>query len=301
MAESFAVRARGLTKTYGGFTALDDIAFSVPKGSLCGLVGPNGAGKSTALKSLVGLCDAQGEIAVLGQDPRRNRARLMKDACFVADVGVLPRTLRASEILSYVADVHPRFDRDRAETHLRAAGINLRKRVKQLSKGMVTQLHLAIILAIDVKLLILDEPTLGLDILNRKEFYNALLAYAREGERTLIISTHQIEEVESILSHLIFLKQGEVVLEASVEEINSRFTEVAVTGHSAAESLKPLAQWDSHSAVHYLFDSNSEHPVDGATLASLGEVSKPRVADLFVALMSGAERSGESAMRGSGS
>ena len=298
MTESFAIQARGLSKSYGSFTALKGIALNVPEGSICGLVGPNGAGKSTALKSLVGLCDAQGEISVLGQDPRRNRASLMIDACFVADVGVLPRNLRASEILSYVADVHPRFDRDRAKTLLRTARIDPRKRVKELSKGMVTQLHLAMILAIDVKLLILDEPTLGLDILNRKEFYNALLTYAREGKRTLIISTHQIEEVESLLSHLIFLKQGEVVLEASLEEINSRFTEVAVTGQAVPESLKPIARWHSQAAVHYLFDANSEHPLDGATLASLGEVSKPRVADLFVSLMSRDERTVDGAISG---
>ena len=288
MADSLAVCARKLKKAYGGFEALKGIDLNVPEGSICGLVGPNGAGKSTALKSLVGLCDAEGELSVLGQDPRRGRAALMRDVCFVADVGVLPRNLKASEILSYVADVHPRFDRDRAFILLQEAGIDPRKRVKTLSKGMVTQLHLALIMAIDVKLLILDEPTLGLDILNRKAFYDALLSYARAGQRTLIISTHQIEEVESLLSHLVFLKQGEVVLEASLVEINSRFAEVAVSegNRNAAEALMPMAQWYSQTAAHYLFDANGEHPIDQATLATLGEVSRPRVVDLFVALLS---------------
>ena len=208
-----AIKARKLCKSYGSFRALDGIDLDIPRGAICGLIGPNGAGKTTALKSLVGLCDSDGELSVIGHDPRVARASLMQDACFIADVGVLPKSLRCIDVLAYVDDVHPKFNRAKALRFLATTDIDLKKRVKTLSKGMVTQLHLALVMAIDVELLILDEPTLGLDIIYRQEFYDRLLTQFYDGSQTIVISTHQVEEIESLLSHLIFISHGKIVFE----------------------------------------------------------------------------------------
>ena len=279
---SHIVEARALTKTYGSLKALDGIDLTIPTGAISGLIGPNGAGKTTALKALIGLCNVEGELQVAGRDPRTARHKLMEDVCFIADVGVLPKWFKVSQVIDYVEGVHPKFDRGKTEKILSTTDIPAHKRIKELSKGMVTQLHLALVMAIDVKLLVLDEPTLGLDIIYRKEFYDRLLNDYYDGDRTIVISTHQVEEIETLLSHLIFINRGKIVLDAMMTDLADIYTEVVVNPEkiAQADALHPLHIRELLGKKSYTFES-----VPKAELQSLGELYTPSVADLFVAKM----------------
>jgi len=276
------VEAKGLCKSYGKFKALNNVDLSIPNGSISGLIGPNGAGKTTVLKALTGLCDVEGELSVAGRDPREARHKLMQDVCFIADVGILPKWLKVSQIIDYVEAVHPKFDRSKAEKFLSTTEIPANKRVKELSKGMVTQLHLALVMAIEVKLLVLDEPTLGLDIIYRKEFYDRLLNDYYDGGRTIIISTHQVEEVETLLSHLIFINKGKIVLDAQMSDLAETYTEVLVDADklAQADALSPIHIRNLLGKKSYTYES-----VPRSQLDVLGELYTPSVADLFVAKM----------------
>ena len=278
------VRARNLTKTYGTTHALDHISFDIEAGRIVGLIGPNGAGKTTALKAILGLVDFDGDLRVLGLDPRAQRAELMEQVCFIADVAVLPRWIKVSEAVEFVAGVHPRFSREKCEKFLARTKIKHTQRVRELSKGMIVQLHLALVMAIDAKLLVLDEPTLGLDILYRKEFYESLLNDYFDHEKTILVTTHQIEEIERILTDLMFIKDGRIILDASMEAVGDRYAEVMVAPDKAdaARALKPLSERQIFGKSVFLFDG-----ADQAHLSTLGELHKPSVADLFVATMKG--------------
>ena len=276
------IEARGLRKTFGATTALDGIDLRVEEGRILGLIGPNGAGKTTALNAILGLTSYQGELKVLGRDPWTERDQLMRDVCFIADVAVLPRWMRVSQALDYVAGVHPRFDRAKAEGFLAQTTIKRESKVRELSKGMVTQLHLALIMAIDAKLLVLDEPTLGLDILYRKQFYDSLLNDYFDRSRTIVITTHQVEEIQHVLTDLMFVDRGRIVLSSSMEDFESRYAEVMVhPGHvAAARALNPIHERQVFGRSILLFDH-----VDRGLLAGLGEVRTPSIADLFVAVI----------------
>ncbi|HUN27715.1 MAG TPA: ABC transporter ATP-binding protein [Steroidobacteraceae bacterium] len=279
------IEARGLTKSYGATRALDGASFTVDTGRIVGMIGPNGAGKTTALKAVLGLTSFQGELSVLGRNPHNERDRLMQDVSFIADVAVLPKWLRASQALDFVAGVHPRFDRARAEAFLRKTDIRLGSRVRELSKGMVTQLHLALILAIDARLLVLDEPTLGLDLLYRRRFYDTLLEDYFDKDRTIVLTTHQVEEIENLLTDVIFIDRGHVVLESSVEALSARYVQLTVNPDVAerARALKPFYEREVFGRVAMFFEG---HPSE--ELAALGEVRTPSIADLFVAKMQSA-------------
>ncbi len=281
------VQAKSLVKQYGSFRALDGVDLNIPTGAISGLIGPNGAGKTTTLKALIGLCDVEGELKVAGQDPRRSRHKLMEDVCFIADVGILPKWLKVYQLVDYVADVHPRFQRERAERFLSSTEIPRDKRIKELSKGMVTQLHLALVMAIDVRLLVLDEPTLGLDIIYRKEFYDRLLNEYYDGDCTIIISTHQVEEIETLLSHLLFINRGKVVMDAMMSDIAETFTEVIVDPAQleVARGLNPIYTREMLGKQCFTFEA-----VPRSRLESLGECLTPSVADLFVAKMKESKR-----------
>ena len=274
------VEAKSLTKNYGSFTALDGVDLTIPRGAISGLIGPNGAGKTTTLKALVGLCDVDGELSVAGRDPRIARHKLMEDVCFIADVGILPKWIKVSQVIDYVEAVHPRFERKKAEKFLSTTDIPANKRIKDLSKGMVTQLHLALVMAIDVQLLVLDEPTLGLDIIYRKEFYDRLLNDFYDGNRTIIISTHQVEEIEALLSHLVFINKGKIVIDSSMSDLSEIYTEVLVDADKVAQAdaLLPLYVRKLLGKKSYTFES-----VPREQLKTLGELHTPSVADLFVA------------------
>ena len=274
------VEAKSLTKNYGSFTALDGVDLTIPRGAISGLIGPNGAGKTTTLKALIGLCDVDGELSVAGRDPRIARHKLMEDVCFIADVGILPKWLKVSHVIDYVDAVHPRFDRKKAEKFLSTTDIPVNKRIKDLSKGMVTQLHLGLVMAIEVQLLVLDEPTLGLDIIYRKEFYDRLLNDFYDGNRTIIISTHQVEEIETLLSHLVFISKGKIVLDSSMSDLSDIYTEVLVDASmlEQAEALQPLYVKEFLGKKSCTFESVSREQ-----LKILGELHTPSVADLFVA------------------
>jgi len=277
------IEARGVRKVFGTTVALDGVNLHVEEGRILGLIGPNGAGKTTALNAILGLTQYQGELRVLGRDPWNERHRLMRDVCFIADVAVLPRWIRVSQALDYVAGVHPRFDRAKAEGFLLKTTIGRASKVRELSKGMVAQLHLALVMAIDTKLLVLDEPTLGLDILYRKEFYDSLLNDYFDGSRTIVVATHQVEEVQHVLTDLMFINRGRIVLNCSMEEFERRYVEVTVNPEqaAAARALKPIHERQVFGRGILLFDS-----VDRQQLASLGEVRTPSIADVFVAVMS---------------
>ena len=277
------IEARGVRKVFGTTVALDGLNLRVEEGRILGLIGPNGAGKTTALNAILGLTQYQGELRVLGRDPWNERHRLMRDVCFIADVAVLPRWIRVSQALDYVAGVHPRFDRAKAEGFLLKTTIGRASKVRELSKGMVAQLHLALVMAIDAKLLVLDEPTLGLDILYRKEFYDSLLNDYFDGSRTIVVATHQVEEVQHVLTDLMFINRGRIVLNCSMEEFERRYVEVTVNPEqaAAARALKPIHERQVFGRGILLFDS-----VDRQQLASLGEVHTPSIADVFVAVMS---------------
>jgi ABC-2 type transport system ATP-binding protein len=276
------IEARGLRKSYGTTIALDGINLRVEEGRILGLIGPNGAGKTTALDAILGLIPYQGELKVLGRDPWNERDLLMRDVCFIADVAVLPRWMRVSQALDYVAGVHPRFDRAKAEAFLAKTDIKRGSKVRQLSKGMVAQLHLALVMAIDARLLVLDEPTLGLDILYRKQFYDSLLNDYFDGTRTIVVTTHQVEEIQNVITDLMFIDRGRIVLETSMEQFEARYFEVMVNADqlAAAQARKPIYSRQMFCRSILLFDN-----VDRQQLAALGEVRTPSIADLFVAVM----------------
>ena len=277
-----SIEARGLRKAFGTTVALDGLNLHVEEGRILGLIGPNGAGKTTALNAILGLTSYEGELKVLGRDPWTARERLMNDVSFIADVAVLPRWIRVSQALDYVAGVHPRFTRAKAEAFLARTTIKRRSKVSELSKGMVAQLHLALVMAIDAKLLVLDEPTLGLDILFRKQFYESLLNDYFDGSRTILVTTHQVEEIQDVLTDLMFIDRGRIVLECSMEEFDSRYLEVMVNPEqlAAARALKPIYERPVFGRSVLLFDH-----ADRDQLAALGEVRRPSIADLFVAVM----------------
>jgi ABC-2 type transport system ATP-binding protein len=276
------IEARGLRKAFGTTIALDGVNLRVEEGHILGLIGPNGAGKSTALNAILGLTQYQGELRVLGRDPWTERDQLMRDVCFIADVAVLPRWMRVSQALDYVAGVHPRFDRAKAEGFLAKTDIRHASKVRELSKGMVTQLHLALVMAIDAKLLVLDEPTLGLDLLYRKQFYDSLLNDYFDRTRTVVVTTHQVEDVQHVLTDLMFINRGRIVLDCSMEEFESRYLEVMVHPEhvAAARGLKPIHERQGLGRSVLLFDR-----VDRKQLAAFGDVRTPSIADLFVAVM----------------
>jgi len=278
------IEARGLTKRYRNTIAVDHIDLQIPAGRIVGLIGPNGAGKTSALKAILGLATYTGELTVLGKNPSKDRAALMEDVCFIADVAVLPRWIRVGQLIELTENIHPKFSREKCLNYLASTKIRLDNRVKQLSKGMVVQLHLAIVMAIDVKLLVLDEPTLGLDILFRKKFYTNLLNDYFDEERTIIITTHQVEEIEHILSDLIFIQDGRIALDCSMEEVQESYVELVVAPDkaAAARELQPLYERELFGRFIFLYkNSNREQ------LKTLGELHTPSVADLFVATMSG--------------
>ncbi len=281
---SAVITATGLSKHYKSSLALDNVSFQIPAGRIVGLIGPNGAGKTTALKAILGLTDFSGQLNVLGLDPRKQRDKLMEQVCFIADVAVLPRWLKVKEAVDFVANVHPRFDRAKCEAFLARTKLTPGMRVRQMSKGMIVQLHLALVMAIDARLLILDEPTLGLDILYRKQFYQNLLEDYFDENKTIIVTTHQVEEVEHILTDLMFIRDGKIVLDADMEAIGERFIEVMVNGNRAAgaRALKPLDERQVFGKSIFLFDG-----VERSTLEAMGEVRRPSVSDLFVATMKG--------------
>ncbi|GAB2653876.1 ABC transporter ATP-binding protein [Arenimonas aestuarii] len=282
---SAVISARNLSKSYGkGVRAVDSISFDIPAGRIVGLIGPNGSGKTTTLKAALGLVPFEGELKVLGKNPRTQRDDVMQDVCFIADVAVLPRWLKVKDAVDFVAGVHPRFDRKKAEAYLAHTKLHPDMKVKQMSKGMIVQLHLAIVMAIDAKLLVLDEPTLGLDILYRKQFYQNLLEDYFDENKTIVVTTHQVEEIEHILTDLMFIREGKIVLSATMDEVGERFTEVMVPADKAeaARALKPIDERTVFGKSVMLFDG-----VPRSQVATLGEVRNPGIADLFVATMKG--------------
>ena len=276
------IEARGLRKVFGATVAVDSIDLRVEEGRILGLIGPNGAGKSTALNAILGLTPYQGKLRVLGRDPWTARDQLMRDVCFIADVAVLPRWMRVSQALEFLTGVHPRFERAKAEALLAKTDIRQTTKVRELSKGMVVQLHLALVMAIDARLLVLDEPTLGLDILYRKQFYDSLLNDYFDRSRTIIVTTHQVEEVQHVLTDLMFINRGRIVLSCSMDDIEARYREVMVNPEhvTAARGLKPIHERPMLGRSILLFDH-----ADPQQLAALGDVHTPSIADLFVAVM----------------
>jgi ABC-2 type transport system ATP-binding protein len=279
---SACIEARGLRKAFGSSVALDGIDLHVEEGRVVGLIGPNGAGKTTALNAILGLTTYEGQLNVLGRDPWTQREQLMGDVAFIADVAVLPRWIRVSQLLDYVGGVHPRFDRAKAERFLEKTTIRRRSKVRELSKGMVTQLHLAVIMAIDARLLVLDEPTLGLDLLIRKQFYDSLLNDYFDGNRTIVVTTHQVEEIQDVLTDLLFIDRGKIVFGCSMEDVESRYLEVMVhpDNVAAARAHRPIHERQLFGRSILLFDH-----ADRQQLAALGDVRTPSIADLFVAVM----------------
>ncbi len=282
---SALIEIKQLSKNFGQQTVLDSIDLNIESGRIVGLVGPNGSGKTTTLKAILGLTSYEGSVSVLGKDPRRQRDELMQDICFIADVAILPRWLKVADALDFVAGVHPRFNRAKAEAYLSHTKLKPEMKVKAMSKGMIVQLHLALVMAIDAKLLVLDEPTLGLDIMYRKQFYQHLLEDYFDENKTIIITTHQVEEVEHILSDLVFIKEGKIVMQASMDQMAERFVEVLVTPESIeiAKSYHPIDQRLVFGKTVMLFDN-----VHADILKKLGDTRTPSVADLFVANMKGA-------------
>ena len=276
------IEARGLRKIYGSTVALDGVDLRVEEGRILGLIGPNGAGKSTALHAILGLTPYEGQLNVLGHDPWTERDQLMRDVCFIADVAVLPRWLQVSQSIDYLEGVHPRFDRAKAEAFLGKTNIKRTSKVRELSKGMVTQLHLALVMAIDAKLLVLDEPTLGLDILYAKQFYDSLLNDYFDGNRTIVVTTHQVADIQDVLTDIMFINRGRIVLESSMDDYETRYAEVMVHPDNAAavRALGPIHERQLFGRSIFLFDRG-----DRQQLAAFGEVRTPSIADLFVAVM----------------
>ena len=282
---SSLIEARGVSKSYGSIHAVDNVSFDIEKGRIAGLIGPNGAGKTTLLKALLGLTDCDGSLTVLGLDPFRQRRELMQNICFIADVAVLPRWIRVNQLLDFVESIHPRFTRKRAEAMLADTKIPPRAKVRELSKGMVTQLHLSIITAVDARLLVLDEPTLGLDIIFRKEFYRNLLNDYFDEERTILITTHQVEEIENLLTDVMFINDGRIVLNASMESLPEQYVELLVPSDTAerARELKPIFEREVFGKKVLTFEGVSREK-----LSDFGELRTPDIADLFVAKVKGA-------------
>ena len=280
------IEARGLRKTFGATIALDGMNLTLEDGRILGIIGPNGAGKTTALNAILGLTSYEGDLGVLGRDPWRERDVLMRDVCFIADVAVLPRWIRVSQALDYVAGVHPRFDRAKAEAFLARTTIRHSSKVRELSKGMITQLHLALVMAIDARLLVLDEPTLGLDIIYRKQFYDSLLNDYYDRSRTVVVATHQVDEIENVLTDVMFIDRGQVVLNSSMDALESRYVELIVSPErvAAARALKPLYERPVLGRSILLFDLKS-NGVDRQQLTVLGDTRTPTIADLFVAVV----------------
>ena len=279
------VTARGLRKAYKNKLALDGTSFDIPVGRIVGLIGPNGAGKTTALKAMLGLIPFEGELKVLGKDPRTERDELMNDVCFIADVAVLPRWIKVKQAIEFTAGVHPRFDAAKCWRFLHGTQLTPDLRVREMSKGMIVQLHLALVMAIDAKFLVLDEPTLGLDILYRKQFYQRLLEDYFDEEKTILVTTHQVEEIEHILTDVMFIRDGKIVLNATMDDVGARYVEVLVNADQveAARTLKPIDERAlPFGKTVMLFDG-----ADPARLAELGETRNPGLADLFVATMKG--------------
>jgi ABC-2 type transport system ATP-binding protein len=274
------VSAQGVSKLFGSFRAVDNVSFEIDAGKILGLIGPNGAGKTTLLKAMLGLTDCEGQLSVMGLDPFRQRKELMRNICFIADVAVLPRWIRVSQLLDYVAAVHPNFSRKRAEELLQQTKIMAKSKVKELSKGMVTQLHLSIIMSVDAKFLVLDEPTLGLDIIFRKEFYANLLNDYFDEERTILVTTHQVEEIENLLTDIMFINDGKILLNSSMDSIGDTYTEIATAGDEAtrARGLGPIAENQMFGKSVMLFEGVGREDLEG-----LGEIRTPSVSDLFVA------------------
>jgi ABC-2 type transport system ATP-binding protein len=278
------IEAQGLRKRYGKTTALDDVSFKVETGRIVGLIGPNGAGKTTALKAVLGLARCEGSLQVLGLDPYHDRDQLTERVSFIADVAVLPRWLKVQQAVDFVAGVHPRFRPERCQTFLERTAIKRTSRIRELSKGMITQLHLALVMAIDAQLLVLDEPTLGLDILSRKQFYDSLLSDYMDAEKTILITTHQVEEIENILTDLIFISRGRIVLDLPMDDVPAHYAQLlAAPGQAeAARALKPLSERTLLGRSVFLYED-----ADSSALATLGEVRRPSIADLFVAKLQG--------------
>ncbi len=279
------VSAQGVSKQFGAVRAVDNVSFQIEKGRILGLIGPNGAGKTTLLKALLGLTDCEGQLSVMGLDPFKQRKEMMQNICFIADVAVLPRWIRVTQLLDYVESIHPNFSRKHAEAHLAKTKIRSDSKVRELSKGMVTQLHLAIIMAVDAKLLVLDEPTLGLDILFRKEFYSNLLSDYFDGERTILITTHQVEEIENLLTDVMFIDDGKILRDAPMDTLSDIYVEVSASGDDAtkARGLGPIAENEMFGKSIMLFEG-----VDREHLQEFGELRTPAIADLFVAKVKGA-------------
>lgn len=284
---SSLVSARNVSKSFGNTLAVDDVSFDIEAGRITGLIGPNGAGKTTLLKALLGLTDCTGSLSVLGLDPFKQRKDLMQNICFIADVAVLPRWMRVYQLLDFVEHVHPKYSRETAERLLKETKIQKSSKVRELSKGMVTQLHLSIIMAVDAKLLVLDEPTLGLDIIFRKEFYSNLLNDYFDGERTIIITTHQVEEIENLLTDVMFINDGRLILDSSMDSISEHYTELLANNENAAKAstLGPFYQREVFGKTVLIFEN-----VDRNKLKEFGEVRTPDVADLFVAKVKGAAK-----------
>ena len=281
------VSAKGVTKQFGSFTAVDNVSFEIERGKILGLIGPNGAGKTTLLKAVLGLTDCEGQLSVMGLDPFRQRKDLMRNICFIADVAVLPRWIRVTQLLDYVEAIHPNFSRKRAEELLLQTKIMSTSKVKELSKGMVTQLHLSIIMSIDAKLLVLDEPTLGLDIIFRKEFYANLLNDYFDEERTILVTTHQVEEIENLLTDIMFINDGKILLDSTMESLGDSYVEISTSGEAAdkARGLGPIAENQMFGKSVMLFEGVSREHLEG-----YGDLRTPSVADLFVAKVKGARK-----------
>jgi ABC-2 type transport system ATP-binding protein len=281
------VTARGVSKHFGAVRAVDNVSFDIEEGKILGLIGPNGAGKTTLLKAMLGLTDCDGDLSILGLDPFRQRKELMRNICFIADVAVLPRWIRVTQLLDFVEAVHPNFSRKRAEGFLQQTSVRSDAKVRELSKGMVTQLHLSIIMAIDAKLLVLDEPTLGLDILFRKEFYANLLNDYFDEQRTILITTHQVEEIENLLTDIMFINDGKILLDATMDGLAEQYVEVMSSGEEAqkARGLAPIAENEMFGKSVFIFEGVSRE-----NLVGLGELRTPSVADLFVAKVKGARK-----------
>lgn len=281
------VNARGVSKHFGSVKAVDDVSFEIEQGKILGLIGPNGAGKTTLLKAVLGLTDCDGELSVLGLDPFRQRKELLRNICFIADVAVLPRWIRVTQLLDFVEAVHPNFSRKRAESLLQQTSVRSDAKVRELSKGMVTQLHLSIIMSIDARLLVLDEPTLGLDIIFRKEFYSNLLNDYFDEERTILITTHQVEEIENLLTDIMFINEGRILLDASMESLGDTYVELLTSGDAAtrAKGLGPIAEHEMFGKSVFLFEGVGREHLEG-----MGELRTPSVADLFVAKVKGARK-----------
>lgn len=281
------IEARNVGKAYGKFQALKNVSFEIPLGRIVGLIGANGAGKTTLLNAILGLTRYDGELKVMGQNPSKNRAKLMEDVCFISDVATLPRWMKVSEVFDYVESVHPKFDRAIALDYMSRTTVPLDKKVRKLSKGMITQTHLAVIMAIDAKLLVLDEPTLGLDIIFRKGFYASLLEEYYDQNRTILVTTHQVEEIEHILTDAMFIREGELVLNETMDDLSERFCQVFVDESKAdkARAFNPISEQKAFGKINFIFNGGIKSKLKG-----LGEVRRVGLADLFVAIMTGGKK-----------